>query len=328
MKINNKDLIQSYIVTTSRYNFSAYEKRVFYRIIEILQAELKGKKLNYKYSIQETILGDRDFTLPISCFLKDESDKNYHLVKKALIDLNSKTIEFEDDKTWELFNLIERPKIGKYESYVKLRLAPEIYTAFLNFSKGFRKYELGTAMQFESVYSMRFYELFSGKKEPIIYEIDELKKMFMIEDKYKKKPFNFIKKVIDVAQKELTSKSPYSFKFEPIKTGRSYTHIKFKPFYIPKNRDEELEKNELEKKVSVGWSFDSNQLREFKDRFDLSNDGINNNKELLLNAVNHIEYKDWVVDINGMIRKYDISNKSGFFVSQLKKRLEKNDEKN
>ncbi len=114
MKLQNKDLIQSYILTTARYNFSAYEKRVLYRIIEMLQAEIKGLKLNYKYTIQETIMKDRDFILPVSCFLKDENDKNYNEIRKALRALNRKTIEYEDDKTWELFNLIERPKFYKF----------------------------------------------------------------------------------------------------------------------------------------------------------------------------------------------------------------------
>ena len=33
--------------------------------------------------------------------------------------------------------------------------------------RGYRKYELVTAMQFKSVYSMRMYELMSGQKRPL-----------------------------------------------------------------------------------------------------------------------------------------------------------------
>jgi len=38
----------------------------------------------------------------------------------------------------------------------------------MNFAKGYRKYELQTAMEFESVYAMRFYELLSGQKTPLL----------------------------------------------------------------------------------------------------------------------------------------------------------------
>ena len=36
MKINNKELIQSYILTTAKYDYSVYEKRILYRIVEQL----------------------------------------------------------------------------------------------------------------------------------------------------------------------------------------------------------------------------------------------------------------------------------------------------
>lgn len=326
MKINNKDLVQSYVLTTAKYDFTADEKRVLYRIVEVLQAKTNGLKLKYSYSIQEDLMKENtEFTLPISCFLKESPDgrnTNYAPVKKALTSLRNKTIEYEDEESWGVYGIIEMPRIKKYQSMVTFTVTPLLMGAFLNFSKGFRKYELAAAMQFESVYSMRFYELFSGKKEPIIYEIDELKKMFKIEDKYKNKPVNFIKKVIDVAQKELTSKAPYSFKFEPIKTGRSYTHIKFKPYFIAKNRDQELEGKSAIKQTSIRWDFSKEDILLLKEKFQLTDEGINNNREILIKAINHAEYKDWVSEINGMARKYEIGNAAGFFISQIKKKLE------
>lgn len=34
MNINNKDIIQSYIMTTAKYDFSADEKRILLRLVE------------------------------------------------------------------------------------------------------------------------------------------------------------------------------------------------------------------------------------------------------------------------------------------------------
>lgn len=76
--------------------------------------------------------------------------------------------------------IVQSPKLDKYNSFIEFRLDKKIYEAFLNFSKGYRKYELTTAMQFESVYAMRFYELLSGQKKPLTYSIDTLKEMFSI----------------------------------------------------------------------------------------------------------------------------------------------------
>lgn len=321
MKISNKDLIQSYVITTARYDFSVYEKRILYGIVESLQALTKGKKLNKRYEMQEDLFGDYVMTYDIAFFLNGESDKNYQRIKSALMSLKDKSFQYEDDKVWEYISIIESPKIEKCETKVKFRLNKRVFDAFLDFSKGYRKYELNIAMQFESVYSMRFYELFSNKTTPIIYAIDELKEMFKIQDKYSRVN-DFFKRVIEPARAELDKSSPYSFKYETIKTGRKITHIKFKPFYIAKNRDETLEGKEIKKQTSIRWDLSADVIRKLKEYFDLTDEGLKNNRDLLAKAVKREDFLDICNEINAMIRKYDVNNKAGYFISQLKKLLE------
>ncbi len=83
MKITNKELVQSYVLTTAKYDFTLYEKRILYRIVEVMQAYLSGKKLTYNYSINPDLFDDvREFILPIHIFQKDEGDGNNEKVKK------------------------------------------------------------------------------------------------------------------------------------------------------------------------------------------------------------------------------------------------------
>lgn len=120
------------------------------------------------------------------------------------------------------------------------RLHPLIAAVFMDFSKGYRKYELKTAMQFESVYAMRFYELMSGQEKPLSYTIEHLKEMFGIENKYKFVK-DFIKYVVETAKKELDEKSPYSFEYKINKQGKKLHSITFYPVIKPEHRDELLE---------------------------------------------------------------------------------------
>ena len=55
MKINNKEILQSYILTTAKYDYSVYEKRILYKIVEQLQYLIEGKMLDKRYSIQHGI---------------------------------------------------------------------------------------------------------------------------------------------------------------------------------------------------------------------------------------------------------------------------------
>ncbi|GMO37958.1 MAG: hypothetical protein Pg6B_10010 [Candidatus Azobacteroides pseudotrichonymphae] len=250
--LNNKDVIQSYILTTARYDFSVYEKRILYGIVECFQSELTGKKLDKNFSINRKFNEYIDIVLPFSSvLLMNEEDKHHSRVKKALCSLQDKKIIRENDKIWESFALVIKPKVYKHRRIVTFTLHQEVYEALLDFSKGYRKYELKTAITFQSVYSMRFYELLSGQKKPLTYSIEDLKAMFKLEKKYKDVGV-FRSRVIDPAQRELDLKSPYSFTYkleyenERKRVGRKkVVAITFTPVYRSENRNSILEYRDL-----------------------------------------------------------------------------------
>lgn len=317
--IKNKEVLQSYIVTTARYDFTIYEKRILYRIIEVLQSRINGLKLNYNYSIQPDMYGDFEFTLPISCFLKDENDKNYTEVKKALRSLRNKDFEYEDASEWGVYGIIEKPKIKKYDSVVKLVITPLLLEAFTNFAKGYRKYELKTAMQFESIYSMRFYELLSGQIQPITYTIDQLKKMFKLEGKYKRTN-DFFRKVIEPAKTELDAKSPYSFDFKVNKHGRMYHSITFYPVHKSENDDNEILENQLTKKTSIYWDLPREVVKYFKEIFAFTDDEIKQHLAMFKDAYA-------IFDLVGFVsekKRYSEgkNNPKGYVISCIKNKLE------
>lgn len=78
----NKNLMQSYIFTAAKYDFTAYEKRIMYRLVECAQDEIAGIKIkDHLHKIQPVQLG-REITLPTSSILRDEKDENYTIAKK------------------------------------------------------------------------------------------------------------------------------------------------------------------------------------------------------------------------------------------------------
>lgn len=319
-KVNNKDVLQSYIMTTAKYDFSVYEKRILYRIIETLQGNIDGLKLNAKHSVRIDLFGDAVLVMPISSFLKDEEDKNYTQVKKAFTDLENKKITYEDEKTWQIMRIVQAPKLDKYNSFIEFRLDKKIYEAFLNFSKGYRKYELTTAMQFESVYTMRFYELLSGQKKPLTYSIDTLKEMFGITEKYERIS-QFKAKVLDVAKKELDKCSPYTFDYQMNKTGRAFTSVTFYPIYQPQFRDSDLEKRELQKQLSPSWKLPENVLNYLKSNFDFDTKEIKQNIDLFDLVNSKIDFIQFMANVKARANR--AKNPKGYLINALKKELNK-----
>lgn len=327
MKINNKDLIQSYILTTAKYDFNVHEKRVLYRIIEVLQSLTKGKKLNYTYQCNPTLFESNQFVMPLRVFLKEEDNNNHKFVREAFSSLQKKIISFEDDRVWRSAGIVFNVKIEKYSEDVTFYVADFIYNAFLDFSRGYSKYELATAMSFESIYAMRFYELLSGQTKPITYNIDNLKIMFKIEDKYVGRPSDFIKNVIMPAKKELDKSSPYSFEYKPVKTGRKITAIKFYPIYQPDNRDNRIEAKRLTKNTSLRWDLDRLTITYLKENYLFSEDEIQNNRELFVSAQNSSTF-DLLYFLSEQKRNAEKKkNPKGWIINAIKKQLAQGNEK-
>lgn len=316
---NNKDILQSYILTTAKYDFNVYEKRILYRLVELIQEQTEG--LDFRKDckrIDPNLFGMIEVTLPVSSLLK-EADKNYIQIKKALQALQTKLIVYEDSKTWESYSIISNPIIKKYASSVHFTVCPKIWECLMDFSKGFRKYELITAMNFKSVYSMRLYELISGQKTKLTYSIADLKELFSVADKYKLTA-DFIRKVIEPAKKELDEFAPYSFEWIAEKEGKKIVKISFIPLYKPQNRDTDLYKRDLEKQTSLSWDLNRQVIDYLKNSLDFTIKEIKNNRELFIMA--QLELSDVMGDLAFLKAKSrDKKNPKGWFINALKGKI-------
>ena len=320
--IENKDILQSHILTTAKYDYSVHEKRILYRLVELAQCEIEG--LDFRKDcrkIEHVLFGLIHITLPISSLVNGEEDKNHKVVKDALTRLSQKYFIYEVDDIWEKINIVVFPKIQKRSSTVSFTIHPKIWDCMLDFSKGFRKYELKTAMSFESVYSMRFYELLSGQTNPISYTIEYLKDRFQIVDKYKQIN-DFVKRVIEPAKKELDEKSPYTFEYKINKTGRKFTSITFFPIYQAQNRDEDLETKALQKQISPSWDLSKNALDYLRNGFLFTPAEIKQNMDLFKKAQSEI--RDFIYFMSQVKpRANRAKNPKGYLINSIKKELNK-----
>lgn len=292
---DNKNVIQSYMLTAARYDFSIYEKRIVYRLVELAQAELQGKDFVdwIGVSVKTNLFGDKDITMPVRCILANEEDNNYTKAKKAFKSLSNRTIEQTKGNVWYLDHMLERVRVNLGTGIAQFRVSPNVWNIILDFTKGYRKYELKTTMQFKSVYSMRFYELLSGQEHRLTYSIEELRKAFCLEKKFKAIP-DLERKVIETAKKELDDSSPYSFDWERNevasrgRNGKKVVGYTFYPKFIQKNKDPELEKKELAAKVGNITGTYGMLKKEVSDyllyNINLTKEEINANKALFLAA--------------------------------------------
>ena len=254
----------------------------------------------------------------IADILRNEKDQNYTIAKKAFRSLAQKGVEYEDDEIWQYTSIISNPKIDKIKGYVIFTVLDDIWRCLLDFTKGYRKYELVTAMQFKSVYSMRMYELMSGQKRPLEFTFEDLKQRFGVKDKYKLVG-HFKTRVLDIAKKELDENSPYSFNYIEVKRGRKVVGFKFFPTFNPDKKDSELYATELRSKVSTSAQISHEAYDYFRYSFEFKADEISKNKITIIEGEKKIPgFISFLSSLVGPSRT--AKNRIGYVINAIKKK--------
>ncbi|WP_427501815.1 replication initiation protein (plasmid) [Methylomonas sp. MED-D] len=124
------------------------------------------------------------------------------------------------------------------EGKLVLSFAVGIIPYLSQLSREFTQYKLKHVSRFESVYSIRLYELLVqwssvGERE---IEIEWLKRQFQVVDKYDR-VVDLKKRVIDPAVKEINELSNLWVKYGQRKSGRQVTHFQFQ--FGVKDRDKQ-----------------------------------------------------------------------------------------
>ena len=338
-KVRNNEALQSYILTTAKYDFTIYEKRVLYKLVEIAQCQTQG--LSFPKDCKKIDHDLFDFItieIPYSSLLSKEEQSeqdekkrntNHALVRAALRALQTKIVEYEDKKTWESLSIIANPKYKKYSDKVSFIIDPRIWDVILNFSKGFRAIELKYTLWFSSVYTMRFYELLS-RQTTLEHTFEELKEWFGLKDKYQGKDGikDFMRRVIDPAQQELKDKAPFYFEYAPIKRNSRKTNaFKFHVVHKPELQ-EQIDHTKAKMQVSVRNFISREEKMYLMENFGFTEDGLRANNELFEEYVKWFDLLGDVAIIKAKMSELErkgstIGSPQGYLINSLKKKLER-----
>lgn len=211
----SKEVVESYIFSTVRHDFGIYSERLLLRLVELAQREINGLDFKGGTDLGKVSVGEwghAEIVIPVKDILSGDEDTNYSKAKASVRGLMGKFLEYEDDNTYKATHILNDVDVDKIAGKMIINVNKNVWSAMLDFSKGFRKYELETATKLRGKYSLRIYKLVSKQNQPITYLIEDLRKMWGLTDKYKKVD-DFVKNTIVAAKDELDRISPYSFDY-------------------------------------------------------------------------------------------------------------------
>jgi len=219
-------VVKSNKVIEASYLLSLSEQRVLLSCIA--QIDSKDGVLTDQYTFEVTASGVADL-------LGHESLANaYRDLKKASERLYERSVIIDDPdpgnpeikmrRTRWISSIDYIPGEGK----LKLRFSQGIIPYLSCLTREFTKYKLKYVTRFESVYSIRLYELLvqwssAGERE---IEVDWLKRQFQVENKYKRLG-DLKRRVIEPAVEEINKYSNLWVRYGQRKNGRSITHFQF-----------------------------------------------------------------------------------------------------
>lgn len=285
-EVISKEVVESYIFSTVRHDFGIYSERLLLRLVELAQREIRGLDFKGGTSIGKVEIGewgDAEVVIPVKDILSGDDDKNYTKAKAAVRNLMGRFLEYEDDEKYRATHILNEVDVDKVAGKMIIRVNRNVWRAMLDFSKGFRKYELETAVKLRGKYSLRIYKLVSKQSDPITYSITDLRKMWGLVDKYKKVD-DFIKNTVVAAKEELDRVSPYSFDFvlnaaksAEVNKGRkgrpAITSVTFFPIRRLANENTDM----VRKQVDPSMLLDRELYQMLKNKFDFDSQGIRAN---------------------------------------------------
>jgi plasmid replication initiation protein len=236
MEINDRSLvIQHNDVVRARYKLSLEEQRLMKVLISMLKDDDEDGKT---YFIRAADIAE---------VLELKGENVYHTLKQVTARLLKQVLFIKRDGGGELqvswLSSAEYLKGGIIELEVSKKLRPYL----LQLREHYTKYQLRQIAKLKSSFSIRIYELCKSHQYQggFTIEVDEIKKRFGLDDKYKLYG-DFKRKVLSVAKEEVNKNTDILIDFFEEKEGKKVVAIRFsvklKEFETSRSESEAVEK--------------------------------------------------------------------------------------
>lgn len=215
------NVVQNYLVTIMKGNFSLYETRLFSKIVLHANTVIKGRRASTLMGKAVCLDGlNCNMAIPITDIITDGSH-DYKSVVRAAFGLQDKIIQYYDRRAqrWTLYrdHLINNVRYTEGSGVIQITVSLWLLQYILDFiSNNFSMYDFESALKLPSAYAVRLYWLTCSMSAPVCYKITMLREILGVGDKYKQNR-DFIKRCIETPARilEQYNVNGYSFKKGP-----------------------------------------------------------------------------------------------------------------
>lgn len=218
-------VIKANSLIEAKYKLSAREQKVLLFLISKLDSKSSNPGYVYQTHVDE-----------IMQVLKDSGIKwgdAYTCFTEIIMLLKSKPISIYSEGELIMANWLGTVSLVEKSGVVKFSFDSLIAPFLFEIKKNFTKYPLKHVIKLRSTYSIRIYELLKqyAKLGERKFDLMELRQLLGIEDDLYPRFFDFKKRVIEPAQKEIAEHTDIVFTYRKIKQKRTIIGLVFKIHY-------------------------------------------------------------------------------------------------
>ena len=216
-------------------------------------------------SIGEEVTDETMYTLKIDKLAEmtgTDISRAYKYFKDAAISLYRRELMISNGKK-RLTRWIQTVDYIDGTGLIEIRFNKDILPYLTNLKDNFTSYNLKNVSKFKSTYGIRIYELikqWQHTKKDVDITVEDMKKMFQLEESYSKRIDNLKRKVLEPAIKDINSHSDINISYENIKTGRKITGFKF-TWKAKKTKPKKISNEYIAQHARAGESWDEARNR-------------------------------------------------------------------
>jgi plasmid replication initiation protein len=166
------------------------------------------------------------------CGIDYDNGKNYADVKATLKHLRDRSMWLTmPDGSESLCGWLAKVNTNKKSGIAHIRLDEDLVPYLFDLGQRFTQYQLYNILAMKSAFSVRVYELMKSyaHQGSHTFEIDELKRLLMVENVKSYKNFkDFRKYVLEIAQREINELTDINIYYEPINKGKKVAKVEFR----------------------------------------------------------------------------------------------------
>ena len=222
-----KDLVtvrkDNQLIQNNRFTLTLQEQRV----ILFLLSKIKPWDSDFQ-----------EYTFSVAEFCRlcgldpDQSGKTYTEIKAVIKGLRDRSMWIETDPGVETtVSWIQKARMDRRNQAIKIQLDEDLRPYLLDLKKCYTEYELVYALNFNSKYSIRLYELarsIHGKKlgnTEIKYSIESFRELLGVPAQVYPLWNNLRQRVVEPAVNEVNDDSDIFIQVAPLKSGRKVTAV-------------------------------------------------------------------------------------------------------